>query len=198
MKLTLPLTIIATGLLFAACTGSSKKEPKKPVQPSNEEDFINYTALLNDQLRAVDSTPLAIYKYTTSENGKTDTATIQREEFRALAKEFLEPDIMQPPLKKDYTASSFGDRTTQLANFTYETQNKEHLVQRVSLRFKPGALSRLTSMDMLKSVPGNAQASKKMFWKSNRFFHIITDLGNGRFSKTEVVWNMTPSEQEAQ
>lgn len=195
-KRLLAITVIC--ILYSACTGSNKKEAQKPVQPNNEEDYINYTALLNDQVRAVDSTPLAIYKYTTAENGKTDTTTIQREEFRTLAKTFLEPDIMQRALRKDYSASTFGDKTTQLANFTYETKKPEHAVQRLNLRFKPGAFSRFTSLDMVKNLPGNTGATQKLFWKANRYFHIITDLGNNRFSKVEVVWNLSPSEQEVQ
>jgi hypothetical protein len=186
--------LLAVVTLYA-CNSSKKDKPAQGEDPT-EDQYINYTALISDQIRLLDSTPLAIFKYTTNTSGKTDTVIIQREEFHQLAKEFLEPDIMQPALKKDYTVSNFGDVTTKLANFTYETKNPSHTVQRLNLRFKTGAGSKLTSLDMLKNISGPAPVTRKLFWKSNRYFHIINDMGNGKYTRVEVAWNLATPEAE--
>jgi hypothetical protein len=184
-------------IAFISCNGTKKTKPETPAG-NTEDNLIPYTGLLREQVALIDSTPLAVYRYTTHSNGKTDTLLIDRDAFRQLAKEFMEPDIMSDSLRKDYTASSFGDQTTKLANFTYETRNAAHIVQRLSIRFKPGTTSKFTSLDILKVKPGIQPITQKLFWKSNRFFHIVTDSGTGKYSRVEVAWNASVAESEVQ
>lgn len=188
----LPVTLFA---LFIIACKSSKKENPAPGKKTEEqgENFIPYVALLQKQVSLVDSTPLAIYKYITDSTGRLDSATIQRDEFHQLARSFMEPDIMN--LQKEYASSSFGDQSTGLVNFTYTAKDSAKEVQRVNLRFKPGTPARLTSLDMIRHSGGHIQ---KLFWKSNRFFHIITDLGNGKYTKMEVAWNASAPEPEVE
>ena len=191
IKLTCLISVIA--VCSFSCRNTKKEQPAATPPESSENDFVPYVALLNDQIRLVDSTPLAIFKYTTGSNGKTDTTIIQREEFHQLAKEFLEPDIMSAELRKDYTANSFGDKTTRLTNFTYDTKVPAHPVQRVNLRFIPGSPSKLTSLDILKRSSGVTQ---KLYWKSDYYFHIVTEAGDGKYTRVEVSWNAVVPEPD--
>lgn len=186
--------LIPIAVLFMACNSSKKDNTTPETKPAEKTDnFIPYVALLQKQIALVDSTPLAIYKYTAGSTGKQDTVLIDRAEFHQLAKIFLEPDITTR--KEQYTSSSFGDQTTGLVIFAYDTKDSAQEIQRLNLRFKPGTPSRFTSLDMVRKNSGHIQ---KLFWKSNRFFHIITDLGNGKYTKVEVAWNASAPEPEVE
>lgn len=181
-------------MLFIACNGAKKENNTPGTKPEEKNsNFIPYVALLQKQIALVDSTPLAIYKYTADSTGKQDTVLIERSEFHQLARIFLEPDITSR--QEQYASSSFGDQTTGLVIFTYDTKDSASEIQRLNLRFKPGTPSKFTSMDMIRKTSGRIQ---KLFWKSNRFFHIITELGNGKYSKVEVAWNASAPEPEVE
>lgn len=185
--------VLVAAALFIACNAKKDKAPETKPEDKTAPGFIPYVPLLEKQVALVDSTPLGIYKYTTDSTGRQDSVLIERSEFKQLAKIFLEPDIMQQMEK--YTSGSFGDQSTGLVIFTYSAKDPASEIRSLNLRFKPGTPSKFTSLDMVRSSSGR---TVKLFWKSNRFFHIITDLGNGQYTKVEVAWNASAPEPEVE
>jgi len=169
--------IFAGSLLFVSACGNTPPGPS----PAPKEDSTATTAYLPvaDYLRSeisyVDSTPLAIQKYTTLNNRK-DSSFIQQEEFNRLAKEFLLPELATDSFKNNYSESSFMDKTTGYLTFTYSTRNKELPLQRVDVLAAPGSnMNKVKSVYLQKhSVEGDTIIVKKMFWQMGHNFLILT------------------------
>lgn len=169
--------IFAGSLLFVSACGNTPPGPP----PAPKEDSTATTAYLPvaDYLRAeisyVDSTPLAIRKYTTQNNRK-DSSFIQQEEFNRLAKEFLVPELATDSFKNNYSESSFMDKTTGYLTFTYSTRNKELPLQRVDVLAAPGSsMNKVKSVYLQKhSAEGDTTVVKKMFWQMGHNFLILT------------------------
>ncbi len=123
----------------------------------------------------VDSIPRAMTKYTTR-NGKTDSGYIQLAEFNALALQFLLPEFKDGSFEKNYTESSFMDKTTQSVTFTYSTADKDLPLQRVDVRADPeGRANQVKSIYLEKSrVAGDSVILQKMFWQGGKNFQVIS------------------------
>src|SRR3989337_1271710 len=91
-------------------------------KPENEEGQAMFpvTAFIAGQVHEVDSLQLPVLKYVTR-NNQTDSVLISVEEFRSLAKDFMEPDVTAPSLRKFYKESSFADQSIPSITFTYST-----------------------------------------------------------------------------
>lgn len=170
----------AGSLLLVSACGTTPKSP--PPSPAPKEDstttaYLPVADYLRSEISYVDSTPLAIQKYTTLDNRK-DSSFIQQEEFNRLAKEFLLPELATDSFKNNYSESSFMDKTSGYLTFTYSTQNKKLPLQRVDVLAAPG-----TSMNKVKSIylqnifqAGDTTIVKKMFWQTGHNFLILTSL----------------------
>src|SRR5205823_1443366 len=113
------LLIVITAFSFIGCNNQLKQkgnnEPIKEIQ-----DIFPVTSFLAGQIHEVDSLQLPVLKYITT-NNKTDSALISSREFKALAKEFMEPDITDPSIKKYYKETSFADQSIPSVTLTYST-----------------------------------------------------------------------------
>src|SRR6188768_2423731 len=84
----------------------------------------------------VDSLKLPVLKIT-SANDHQDTVLLSIDEFRELAREFLQPDFSDPSNKKKYKESSFADQSIPSVTLTYSTPDKELEVQRIDVIIDP-------------------------------------------------------------
>src|SRR5258708_1033197 len=162
-------------LLGSACTTPSTPPVQK--EDSTGTSFLPVADYLRAEISYVDSTPLAILKYTIR-NNRADSAFIQQGEFNRLSKEFLTPELDAASFSKDFTESSFMDKTTGYLSFTYSTRNKALSLQRVDVLSAPGAgMDKVKSIYLEKIYPaGDTTVTKKMFWQTGRSFQIFTSL----------------------
>lgn len=107
MKKNLLLTGIIL-LLVASCKDKEEDSTKK---------FISIHSYINSQIAGVDTSLYAIIKLDIIDSTRTDTTYVKREEFRTLAKDFLDlPDITEkntvrnikknPVMTKEWTEQS--------------------------------------------------------------------------------------------
>jgi hypothetical protein len=166
------------GLLLLA--GACRTHPSPPPAPKEDSTVTAYLPVA-DYLRAeisyVDSTPLAIQKYITRDN-RRDSSFIQQGEFNRLSQEFLLPELMPDSFKKNYSESSFMDKTTGYLSFTYSTLDRKLPLQRVDVLAVPGAsTNKVKSIYLQKGFStGDTTVVQKMFWQTGHSFLILTSL----------------------
>ena len=97
------LTLWSVLLLIVACK-EKEAEPKK--------EFISILSYINNQVADVDTSLYSIIRLDFIDSTRTDTTYIRREDFRALAKDFLSlPDIADKKNRKDYKEETQVFRT---------------------------------------------------------------------------------------
>ena len=170
MKLSIGALVL---FLFCACAGEIKKEEKKNEAVS---EFFPVQDYLMNEIKTVDSLPVGIMKKVII-NNRTDSAFIERAEFKLLANEFVGPDLEKTVLGKNYTENSFMDETTGYLSFTYEARNQEAPIRRIDVLAKPGATSaRVNSIYMEKAyLLQDTVVNERLYWKANTSFRIIKE-----------------------
>lgn len=172
-------------LLFS-CKEQSKEEPKEP--------FFPVRSYLQSQVAHVDSSMYRIIKITMV-NGKKDTAFIQRQDFKKLAKDFIDlPDIAQKSLRDDYTETQIYDEEMQTAVLNYLPVDEDGEIRRQDVFITPDA-----NGDKVKTIfierlkeENDKPVRKLLTWEVDRRFKIVTiseqNTKNEKIETVEVVW----------
>ena len=178
-----PLLVL---LLALACNN----QPAKKEVPG----FFPVSPFIDGQVHTVDSLRLPVQKLTTI-NNRTDTVIIGLPEFQQLAAEFKTPDINDPALSKHYTENSFADQTIASVTLTYSTKNAALPLQRLDVIIHPDPVlnDQVQSLYLEKANRiKDTLMLKKLYWRADRNFQIITSTQKGAQSTTsvvKVVWN---------
>ncbi|MBS1603819.1 MAG: hypothetical protein JST42_14225 [Bacteroidetes bacterium] len=172
-----PVALIL-GLTIVACknprqTASSGQDSIPPNDTTNA--FFPVAEYLETEILHVDSVPLALKKYTTV-NNRTDSEFIQVPEFNTLAKQFLPQELHDGRFEKDYTESSFRDKSTESVTFTYSTTAEELPLKRVDVQTIPhNGSQRVKSIYLEKNYSsGDSLITQKMYWRAGKSFQIAT------------------------
>ena len=166
---------LAGSLLMVTACGSPSSSPAVQKEDSVSTSFLPVADYLLGEISYVDSTPLAIRKYTTLDNHE-DSSFIEAAAFNQLAKEFLTPELAADSFARNFSENSFMDKTTGYLTFTYSARNKTQPLQRVDVFVAPGAnADKVKSVYLEKTFPsGDTMVTKKMFWQTGRSFQVST------------------------
>ncbi|HEY4206238.1 MAG TPA: hypothetical protein VGM31_05490 [Puia sp.] len=185
-------------LLWAAC----KNNPQAAATPGNAagadtstNKYFPIADFLQSEVRNIDTSILAILCRRTTHN-RTDSSFLTPNEFNQVAAAFLAPELDPDSLEKNYTESSFSDKTTGYITINYFPRDKGRSLQRVDVvveQSNDGA-NRVKSIYMERiGEESDTPAIKKMFWRAGHDFQVITTLKpKGRPAETrqlKVVWN---------
>lgn len=142
-----------------------------------KNQFFPVDDYLEAEILGVDSMPMAFWKYVTRDN-RTDSVLITAGDFNALALQFLPPEIRDGGLNKNFTESSFADRTTQSITFTYTPVDKMLPLQRVDVQTTPGVRAQeVKSIYMERNhTAGDSVILQKLLWRSKHGFTIINHI----------------------
>lgn len=185
-KTSLALSVLLA--LVSSC-GSSGNEKK--------ESFFPVSAVLKSQVAQVDTTLNSIRQYVYVDSTRTDTIYVHREQFRALAKDFLElPDISSSEYKDRYKEDKQFDETLNRALFTYlPVKPEKELIQRQEVLIKPDPGGDKITSIIINTVNNTKDSAiqKKMLWQVDRSFQVVTTrqlVGQPETVTTiKVVWN---------
>jgi hypothetical protein len=194
----LAVLCVAGALLSGACVSH---QPAVPVHDSipgtdstQKNSFFPVADYLQTEILNVDSTPVALVRYRTS-NNKTDSAFISQPEFNSLALQFLPPEIRDGGLEKNFTESSVADKTTGSITFSYTPVDKNNALQRVDVQTVPGHRAQEVKsiyMEIRRSA-GDSLILQKMLWTSKRNFQIVAlsqvKGGGEQERQVKVVWD---------
>lgn len=193
------LALAATLMVFAGCqsnTGENNPDNNNTATADSTpvaQAYFPVADFLRSEISYVDSLPVGIMKYHTR-NNRTDSGYIKPEEFHQLAGEFLTPDLNDSSFRKNFTESSFFDRSSNYATFFYKANDSATPIKRIDVVTAKGDV-----YDEVKSIyiekhgtEANAAVSKKLFWKPKRNFQIITvshDSSEKSNGVVKVVWD---------
>jgi len=191
MKKIWPLLFISLAL-FSPIACKQKKKPK----PENER-FFPVLSFIKSQVAQVDTSLYAIRKITFIDSVRADTAYYPREQFRELAKDFLNiPDLADSKYEDRFTEKNTFDETMNRVILTCEPVNpvKEELQrQEVLIRPDPSG-DKVTSIIIERLVnTKDSLVQKRMLWQVDKSFQVTTIKqlpGQPETSSTfRVIWN---------
>lgn len=167
--------LVALAVVVAAAACRQPKKNNTQEQKVGAEIFP-VTNFIEGQIHLVDSFQLPTLKYTTV-NNRTDSSLISLDEFKQLARDFFRPDINDPQISKFYKEASFADQSIKGVTFTYSTDDKDLAIQRVDVVVTPSPVmnDKVRSIYMEKQhVSGDTAVYKKLYWRADKNFQIIT------------------------
>jgi hypothetical protein len=196
MKTRLRLLPIALVSLVTISCGNKKEKEEKAEKGS----FFPVLSFIQAQVAHVDTALFSIRQFTIIDSTHIDTMHIPREQFRGLAKDFLElPDLSEKKYEQRFTEKKVYDETLNRLILVYEPIEKENeIIQRQELVVTPdlagGDSSRVNSIIvnyLFSSKDSSVQ--KRMLWQADRSFQITTIKqlpGKPEtMSTTRVTWN---------
>ncbi len=186
MKKGFPLFISFSLVLFMACKNSEDEKEK----------YFPVISFLNSQVAHVDTSVYAIKKIIIQDS-VSDTSFVPREEFRQLAKDFLEaPDLSKKKFKEKYTESEYYDDMLKKVILTYTPVEKDAELQRQEIHITPGnGEEDKISTIILNRYQANKDSTiqRRLLWQVNERFQVVTTIqkaGMPEQTKTmKVIWN---------
>ena len=196
-----------TVLLLAGCffLAGACKNPQQPAATpdntpkadSNTNKYFPIADFLQSEIRNIDTSVLAIQSCRTI-GRRTDTTFLTANEFNRVAAAFLPPELDPDSLEKNYTESSFSDKTTGYVTINYFPRDKRQLLQRIDVIVAQGndGANKVKSIYMERTgEESDTPVIKKMYWQAGHNLQVITTLQpKGHAAETrqlKVVWNDT-------
>ena len=177
-------------LLLFACHGRKKENTTEASEPFQALSFIK------SQVRDVD-TNLYNIKKIVSYQGRSDTSTISREQFRVEADPFLKlPDVASEKLRDDYKEQNIFDETLNRVVLFYTAKDPEASLQREQVLIDPnegGGQVKTIIFDFYEKQKGGYAQHRNLVWATNDHFVIAESIpgpgGTERIRRTKVIWN---------
>ena len=174
-------------------TLSCKQKPKE-----EEKKFISVLSLIEKQVAHIDTSLYAITRVVYSDSLHSDTAYIRREDFRSVAKEFLEiPDLSEKKVAKQYMEETRYDELLNRVIITYKPINSDGgEIKKQEIQVTPD----LTTGDKVNNIIINRVINnrdgflqKDMLWQIDKSFQVVTTTRQPgqpeKITTTKVTWN---------
>jgi len=159
-------------LLIAACKSPEKKDDNQNTKVTPVLSFIK------GQVAQIDTSLFAIKKIEIMDSTHSDTTDISRNEFRGLAKDFLEiPDISLEKYKGQYEESQNYDPDLKLISFLILPKNTSSTdIQKQEVIIKPDSEGgKIKPIYIDREITNkDSSVTKKMIRRVVEFFPVLT------------------------
>ncbi len=161
----------------------------------NKTDFIPYVLMLQEDLKKLDSTPTTVTQYNLDSLGNIiDSIILTKQQFKEIAKTFMEPNITSKSLIDEYEEKSFLDEFTNSYNFNYTTQNVDLPIRNVIVSTSVKDNSKFKNLIMNKSYTKNGKkVTEQLYWKTNAYCtisKISIENNTATFENKKIVWGL--------
>ena len=186
-----------TYLFFLPCllllTLSCKQKPKE-----EEKKFISVLSLIEKQVAHIDTSLYAITRVVYTDSLHSDTAYIRREDFRSVAKEFLDiPDLSEKKVAKKYMEETRYDELLNRVIITYKPINSDDgEIKKQEIQVTPDlATGDKVNNIIINRVINNRDGflQKDMLWQIDKSFQVVTTTRQPgqpeKITTTKVTWN---------
>lgn len=187
--------LFITIVLLYGCHPKQKKE-------NGKEDFFPVLSYIKSQVAHVDTSLYPIIKVSWKDTTHTDTIYVKREQFRDLAKDFLQiPDLTDKKYKELYTEEKFFDEGLNTVVITCTPNDPEaSIIQRQEV-----LISKTDEGDKVKSfiidiseTNKDSSVDKKLLWQVDRSFQVFSTVQKPEqpeiTSRFKVIWNENDDE----
>lgn len=165
-------------LLSFACKQKSKNTTSNT--PSSDtlskEPLYPYPQYIQDQIKYVDSAPLAIEMHSFENGIRIDSTLISRDKFHELAAEFMSPDLNTKELRPLYTEKSFQDLTINSITFSISAKDQSLPLQQADVLLNPETKVVKNIIIKKQSQRGDSSESRTLLWVNNMNFQIISSV----------------------
>lgn len=176
-------------LLFIGCKHKNK---------GNKEDsaFFPVLSFLKSQVTQIDTSTYNLLRIVTVDS-LVDSSYIKKEEFRGLAKDFLEtPDISEKIFKEKYKEDRLYDESLNKVILTYTPVDTNMQVLREEVIISPSG----PNGDEVRSIiiekirdEKDSTILKRLLWQVNESFQIVTTIQKPDHDDVthtlQVIWN---------
>ncbi len=178
-------------LALYACKPKASKESEK------NGDFFPVLSFIRGQVNHVDTSFYQIMKFTRIDSVREDTEYIKREDFRMLAKDFLEiPDLSEPMYSKRFKEERILDEDLGRVLIIYiPIDPAKELIQRQEVLVTPSeGIGKMNSVIInYFSVTKDSSVDKRMLWRVDQSFQVTTNTQKPGIPEStntiKVVWN---------
>ncbi len=177
-------------LIFESC--KSKKE-------DTSKTYVSVVSIIRKQVEKIDTSLYSILKIDYIDSTHADTTYVARENFAALAKDFLEtPDLSDKKVAKQYREDqAVVDQMLNRVILTYvpiDPKKQEFKKQELVVTPVPGEDAKINNIIIIREVYSrDSFLQKKLLWQIDKSFQIVTTSQKpGQIEKTittRVVWN---------
>lgn len=174
---------------LVSCKNKSSNET-----PAEDSSAVYYpiNSYIRQQIEQVDTTPYYVYRVLVVNNHK-DSTTINRAVFDSLAKQFLQPELEEDALKKNFTESVYEDQSTNSVTLTYSPKNNNTSVQNAMVLLDPDSQNVKWIFINTLQNKGDSTVIQKIGWKGSESAYLNRSVShaNGKTSETKlnIVWN---------
>jgi hypothetical protein len=165
-----------------------------------KESFFPVLSFIKSQVAHVDTSLYPIKKIIITDSVLSDTVYVPREEFRNLAKDFLDiPDLADKKYKNRYTEEKLFDETLKRVIISYKPQNpdKEDL-QKQEVLIAPDPSGDKVNSIFIDRVISNKDSflQKSLLWQVDKSFQVTTTAQKPGQPETITIMKVTWDEKE--
>jgi hypothetical protein len=143
----------------------------------SDKAFFPVNAQIISELKQLDSLPLAIFRYKTTE-GHTDTTIITKAEFRDAVQTILDADITGEKFQDMYTESVYMDQSINSITMTYIPVDEKSPVRKVDVYLDPeNDRMKQVYVESIGAASGDSTVLRKMLWAPGHYFQVTSLLG---------------------
>jgi|SRR6185312_1532433 len=190
MQKLVSFSLLAFMLIFTACH-TEQKPVTVTYKPSDTTNIFAVTSFLKGQLNMIDTLPITPLK-TISENGKTDSAWLKREDIRKNAIPFLSPVIDSANMTSLFSEKSFLDQTINAYTFSYDA--KVTLPDSIKLTHWDVYMNPQTNnIERIYMVKETGDTTIQLTWLVNKSYSIRTIVQEPgkkpKMKEEKMIWN---------
>ena len=182
-------------LLSGAC-----KQKNSDTDQNQKESFFPVLSFIKSQVAHVDTSLYPIKKIVFTDSIHSDTIFVPREEFRSLAKDFLEiPDLTDKKYKNRYTEEKLFDEQMNRVIINYKPLNPDkEEVQKQEVLIAPGPTGDKVSSIIIDRLISNRDSflQKTMLWQVDKSFQVTTTAQKPGQPETTTIMKISWGENE--
>jgi hypothetical protein len=176
------------------------KQKNSDPDQNQKESFFPVLSFIKSQVAHVDTSLYPIKKIVFTDSTHSDTIFVPREEFRRLAKDFLDiPDLTDKKYKKRYSEEKLFDEQLNRVSITYKPENSDkEEVQKQEVLIKPDPSGDKITSIFIDRVINNRDSflQKTMLWRVDKSFQVTTSAQKPGQPETTTIMKVTWGEDE--
>ncbi len=157
-----PRIVLSCALLIWSMLPSCKEDRGKS-GIIDEKLFYPAFTFINQELRTIDSSDLALFRYALID-GREDTTIIEKSSFRRYVEQIFSPEMLFEPSKYVFQRRIFMDETIGRVTISIDARDPGSTVRRMDLLLDPETDAIKSIYAEISTLEGEKTVFRKMTW----------------------------------